>query len=92
VVKLGLNAELEAEVYANARPEMLAKLVPTVPLAGLGCVQLKVEIPANSKGWGFDDPKIDKQYDRMTTDNNDVHRGNVGIWQGRLMHLDFAGG
>jgi len=91
VVKLGHNAELEAEVYDEAEPAMLAKLVPTVPLGDLGCVQLKVETPANSHGWSFDKKTIEDQFNRMTRDNNDVHRSNVGMWNGRLMHLDFAG-
>ncbi len=92
VVKLGENAILEAEVYAEVGNKMRAKLVPTVPLGDLGCLQLKVTIPDSFTGWHFDNKEIEKQYSRMTHDNNDVHRGNVGIWKDRLLHLDFAGG
>ncbi len=91
VLKLGNNAITEAITYDEASPSMQQKLVPTVLLGEFGCVQLKVILPKNSQGWGFDDTKIERQYNNISHDNEDVHRGNVGIWQGRLMHLDFAG-
>ena len=91
VVKLGRDAVREATFYQCAGPTMLKKLIPTVPLGEFGNVQLKVKLPENSKGFGFDDPKIERQYSRMMSDHGDVHRGNVGIWKDKLMHLDFGG-
>lgn len=92
VLKIGSNAVEEAEVYDDCTPGMRRKLVPTVPLSDFGCLQLKLKLP-KSNGWSFSNKKLEREYDRMTArcDNNDVHRGNVGIWHDRLVHIDFAG-
>ena len=94
VVKLGWNAVMEAETYENANEDERQGYVPTVPLGDYGCLQLKVELPVNNRythtlegdGW-------EKKYKELedTCAFSDCHRGNVGIWRGELLALDFAG-
>jgi hypothetical protein len=96
VIKLGHNAITEAQEYEdyadNAYQDVM---VPTVWLGDYGCLALKVETPKiRDDYYAFDNDEHEEMYQEFKTDCGvpDMHRGNCGIWQGRMVAIDWGGG
>lgn len=96
VIKLGDNAIMEMQEYEDhAGNDYQHIMVPTVWLGDIGCVALKVEVPEIQEDYyQFEDDDHEEWYQDFKNDSGvpDMHRGNVGIWQGRMVAIDWGGG
>lgn len=96
VMKLGWSAVQEMEIYDSACGDYLEQFVPSVWLDAdqeMGLLQLKVEIPEQDY-YGKFSHDLEAEYHELVAESGvgDLHRGNVGLWQDRLVIIDFEGG
>ena len=96
VIKLGFNAIQEMQEYAdNEGNDYQDIMVPCVWLGDCGCLALKIETPKIlTDFYQFEDNDHEAWYQDFKCDSGvpDCHRGNVGIWQDRMVAIDWGGG